>query len=183
MEEKMSDKSLEKMYDKRTVFGIDFLTIMFNIKSWKFHQADDRFSEISSSVTLLYLAQWGYTRKELLEIVDTYNYLDNQFSLDDNPIMINRMSKYLSDDVEGQKRLIAQISSIVTLNYGLLDHRNEWADAFQLHFKLPKEVYEMQLINGIHWFKRIHIIGLNYLKSGLTADEVEKGFTKLKNDD
>jgi hypothetical protein len=171
------------MFDKRTVFGIDFLTIMFNIKSWKNHQADDRFSQISSSVTLLYLAQWGYSRKELQEIVDTFNYLENQFSLDDNPIMINRMSKYLSDDVEGQKRLITQISSIVTLNYGLLDHRNEWADAFQLHFKLPNEVYEMQLINGIYWYERIHIIGSNYLESRLTADEVEKGIRKLKNED
>lgn len=167
----MSDKLEDQMREERMIFAVDFLTVMFHLKYWKGHQVIKQYDKISDFVVLLFLAQWGFSENEFAEIISTSNKLITHDLHDEYEIVIDRMANYLRNDLEGQKKLIIQISAITALNYGVLNCPIGLAEDFQIRFKIPIEEFTLQLAHGVHWFELIDHIGIAYLQSGLKIHE------------
>lgn len=118
-------------------FAVDFINMLglMNIR------ARGGMSPISHAATLLFLVDWGLNAVELDEANKVFWDKVNSKSLEDFPVVADRMTKALKDREEDRKRLMIQMAAISELDADLtpdeISYLKGWGET--LDFR-PSEV-------------------------------------------
>ena len=116
-------------------FGRDFFYIMRELM-WRGKKPDQTASQDNSLIVpeasiRLFLIQWGFSVDEIDEANAMFWKQYESDSLEDLPIVIERVVDHLSNDIEAKERLLVQMAAIGLLDFDVTEDEASFVQGFQ----------------------------------------------------